>query len=288
MAYFIAFVQAFRPKQWVKNIFVFPALIFADRFTDTRSIVLAMCAFWIFSFAASAVYLVNDIADYEADRNHPIKKHRPIASGKISRSIALLTSIILMGGVTFTSLVLSPLFTLVITMYFINNLLYSFGLKHQVIIDILMVAFGFVLRAVGGAVAIDVPISAWFLVITFLFTLFIAIMKRRQEFIEISKNGGKKRKVLEHYSVAMLDQMANITIPAVLVSYIFFTFQTFHTEYFIFTIPFVVYGIFRYLYLVHKKELGEDPTMTLLRDLPLALCVIVWGVVSMGLLYFYE
>jgi 4-hydroxybenzoate polyprenyltransferase len=288
MAYFIAFVQAFRPKQWVKNIFVFPALIFADRFTDTRSIVLAMCAFWIFSFAASAVYLVNDIADYEADRNHPIKKHRPIASGKISRSIALLTSIILMGGVTITSLVLSPLFTLVITMYFINNLLYSFGLKHQVIIDILMVAFGFVLRAVGGAVAIDVPISAWFLVITFLFTLFIAIMKRRQEFIEISKNGGKKRKVLEHYSVAMLDQMANITIPAVLVSYIFFTFQTFHTEYFIFTIPFVVYGIFRYLYLVHKKELGEDPTMTLLRDLPLALCVIVWGVVSMGLLYFYE
>lgn len=285
---FIAVIKSLRVKHWVKNVFVFAALIFAAEFTDIRSWTLATSAFFLFAFAASSVYLINDIVDYEADRNHPIKKHRPIASGEISRGVALLISIIFILGTLITSLIINPYFTLIIAVYFVNNFLYSFGLKHVVIIDILMVAFGYVLRAVGGAVAISVPISSWFLVIIFLLTLFLAVMKRRQEFIEIAKNGGKRRKVLDQYSVEMLDQMANILVPAVLVSYIFFTFNTFHTQYFMLTIPLVVYGIFRYLYLVHKKDLGEDPTETLLKDVPLFLTVAFWGMMSIVLIYFYE
>lgn len=283
-----AIIKSFRPRQWAKNLFVFAALIFAAKFTDIRSDILAISTFFLFSFAASSVYLINDVIDFETDRSHPIKKNRPIASGMVSRSLAIVISLVFILATLFTSLVISPYLTLVITIYFLNNLLYSFGLKHIVIIDVMMVSIGYVLRAVGGAVAIDVPISSWFLVIIFLLTLFLAVMKRRQEFVEIAKNGGKKRKVLEHYSVEMLDQMANIVIPAVLVSYIFFTFNTFHTEYFIFTIPLVVYGIFRYLYLVYKKDLGEDPTETLLKDIPLLICVMLWGVMCMGLLYYYE
>jgi len=283
-----AILKSLRPKHWIKNIFVFAALIFAAKFTDLQSWILATSAFFLFSFAASSVYLITDILDYEADRNHPIKRFRPIASGELSRGVALLISIIFIIGTLLTSLMINPYFTLVILVYFLNNFLYSFGLKHVVIIDVMMVALGYVFRAVGGAIAISVPISSWFLVIIFLFTLFIAVMKRRQEFVEIAKNGGKKRKVLDQYSIEMLDQMANVLVPAVLVSYIFYTLNALHTENFIFTIPFVVYGIFRYLYLVYKKDLGENPTETLLNDLPLLFCVFLWGVTSMYLIYYYE
>lgn len=269
-------------------MFVYSALVFAVKFTDIRSIVLATSAFFLFSFAASAVYLLNDVFDYEADKKHPVKKFRPIPSGKISRQIAVFVSILLMLGVVATSFIIDIRLTGILGLYFINNFIYSMGLKHVVAVDILMVAFGFVLRAIGGAIAIDVPISSWFLVVIFLLTLFLAIMKRRQEFVEIEKSGGTKRKVLEQYSMEMLDQMANIIIPTVLVSYIFFTFNTFHTDYFILTIPLVIYGIFRYLFLIHKRGMGEDPTGTLLKDIPLATCVLVWGVFSMILLYFYE
>jgi 4-hydroxybenzoate polyprenyltransferase len=284
----IAIIKSLRPKHWIKNGLVFVALIFAAKFTDIRLVSLAISTFFLFSFAASSVYLLNDIFDYETDRAHPKKKFRPIAAGELSRTIAAVISLLLGMGVLCTSLIVNPLLTLVITIYFINNLLYSFKLKHVAIVDILMVAFGFVLRAVGGAVAIGVSMSPWFLVIIFLLMLFLAIMKRRQEIVVISKNGGKKRKVLDSYSIEMLDQMGNIIIPAVLVSYVFYTFNTFHTQYFIFTIPLVIYGIFRYLYLVHKKDLGESPTETLLKDLPLFFTVVLWGIVCMVLIYVYE
>ncbi|MBN2016324.1 decaprenyl-phosphate phosphoribosyltransferase [Candidatus Dojkabacteria bacterium] len=283
-----AIIKSLRLKHWVKNIFVFPALIFAEKFTDIKSIILAISAFFLFSFAASSVYLINDVMDYDADRAHPIKKNRPIASGRLSRGAAVLLAILFISGTLATSLIVSPYLTLVLLFYFLINFLYSFGFKHIVIIDILMVAAGFVLRAVGGAYAIGVENSVWFLVITFLLTIFLAIMKRRQEFVEISKSGGKTRKVLDNYSIELLDQMSNIVIPAVLVSYIFYTFNTFHTKYFIFTIPLVIYGIFRYLYLVHEKDKGESPTETLLKDWPLLLTVVVWGLISMALIYFYE
>jgi 4-hydroxybenzoate polyprenyltransferase len=284
----LAILTSMRPKHWVKNLVVFAALIFAVEFTQARSVVLAIVAFFLFSMLASSIYLINDVFDYDSDRMHPIKKFRPIASGELPRTVAIIISILLAGGVLITSLIVNPLLTAVLFAYWMNNVLYSFGLKHVVIIDILLVALGFVFRAVGGAVAIDVPISKWFLIITFLLALFLGIMKRRQEFVETSKNGGKQRRVLEHYSIFMLDQMANITIPAVLVSYIFYTFYTFHTDYFIFTIPLVIYGIYRYLYLVHKKDKGENPTDTFLSDIPLLLTVIMWGGISTLLLYLYE
>lgn len=285
-----AIIKSLRPKHWIKNMFVFAALIFAAKFTDSKSIILAICTFCIFSFTASSIYLLNDVLDYEADRKHPIKRFRPIARGEVSRTVAMILSFLMGTGGIITSLIISPYLTLIIAAYIANNVFYSSGLKHVVILDVLMVSFGYVFRAVGGAVAISVRISPWFLVIIFLLTLFLAIMKRRQEFVEIAKNGGEKRKVLGEYNVEMLDQMANIIVPAVLVSYILFTFSTLadHTEKFIFTIPFVVYGIFRYLYLVHKKDLGENPTETLLSDLPLLLCVILWGLISVCLIYFYE
>ncbi len=287
MKTFFAIIEAMRPKQWIKNSFVFAALIFAVKFTDLRFIVLALCTFFLFSFTASSMYLINDVIDFEADRNHPLKKNRPIASGKVSKGLAIIISIMLASGTLLTSLVISPKVTLVLGLYVINNISYSLKLKHVAIVDIIMIAFGFVLRAVAGAYAIDVPISEWFLVIIFLLTLFLAIMKRRQEFVIIGKNGGKKRKVLNHYSIEMLDQMSNIIIPAVLVSYIFYTFNTFHTKYFIFTIPFVIYGMFRYLYLAYKKDMGESPTETLLKDWPLLGSVIVWAIGCGILLYIY-
>lgn len=288
MKYIKAIIKSMRPKHWIKNIFVFAALIFAAKFTDIRAVTISVCTFFLFSFAASSVYLINDIFDYEADKNHPIKKNRPIASGQLSKGVALIISLLLSFATLMTSIVISPMLTLIILVYLVNNLLYSFGCKHIVILDILMVAFGFVLRAVGGAYAIGVPNSPWFLIITFMLTIFLAIMKRRQEFIEIEKSGGEKRRVLDNYSIEMLDQMANIVIPSVLISYIFYTFNTFHTKYFIFTIPFVIYGIFRYLYLVHKKDMGESPTQTLLRDWPLLFTVTVWGSICMLLIYFFE
>ena len=284
----VAILQSMRPKHWIKNLAVFAALLFAVEFTQWRSVTFAVVTFFLFSLLASSVYLFNDVIDYEADRKHPIKKSRPIARGALHKSVAIIVSILLATGVLVTSLVIHPTLTIILLAYLVNNILYSFGLKHVVIMDILSIAFGFVFRAVGGAVAIDVPVSKWFLIITFLLALFLGIMKRRQEFIEIARNGGKQRKVLQHYSISMLDQMANITIPAILVSYIFYTFNTFHSDYFIFTIPLVIYGIFRYLYLVHEKDKGENPTDTLLSDIPLALTVLAWGLMSIALLYLYE
>jgi 4-hydroxybenzoate polyprenyltransferase len=284
----IAIIKSLRPKHWIKNGFVFAALIFAGEFTNSRSILLSISAFFLFSFAASSVYLINDVCDYDADKNHPEKKFRPIASGQLSRTVAIIISILLILGTLASSLVLTPKLTLILGLYFLNNFLYSFYFKHIVIVDILMVSFGFVLRAVGGAFAIDVPNSEWFLVITLLLTIFLAIMKRRQEFIVIEKEGGERRKVLDGYNITMLDQMGNIVLPAVLVSYAFYTLNTDHTENFIYTIPLVIYGVFRYMYLVHKKDMGENPTMTLYKDIPLLLTVAAWCVMSMGLIYFYE
>ena len=283
-----AIVKSMRPKHWVKNIFVFPALLFAAELTNMESVLKSLAAFGLFSLAASSVYLLNDVVDYESDRKHPVKKYRAIASGQISKSFAILLSSLLSISSLILAFELNMKLAIVVFVYLVNNLLYSFKLKHTAIIDILMIAFGFVLRAVGGAYAIEVPISSWFLVIIFLLTLFMAIMKRRQEFVVISKNGGQKRKVLKHYSIKMLDQMANIVLPAVLVSYVFYTLNTFYTENFIFTIPLVVYGIFRYLYLVHKKDLGESPTEVLLKDVPMAATVIIWGVMSAFLIYYYK
>ena len=281
-------IKSLRPRHWIKNVFVFAALVFAAEFTNWQSLFLAISAFFAFCFAASSVYLLNDVLDYEADRKHPVKKNRPIARDEVSRGVALFLSFALGVGALIISFIINPIFLAIVIIYIVNNILYSSYFKNIVILDILFIAFGFVLRAVGGAVAIDVTISSWFLIITFLLTLFLAIMKRRQEIVEISKNGGEKRKVLDHYTKGMLDQMANIMIPAVLVSYVFYTFNTFHTEYFIFTIPLVIYGIFRYLYLVHKKDYGESPTETILKDFPLAFVVILWGVMSMLLIYFFE
>jgi len=287
MESFVAIIKSLRPRQWVKNMFVFAALIFAAEFTNFRSVIITICAFALFSFVASSMYLINDVCDYEIDRRHPKKKFRPIASDQVSRQIAIFLSVVLGISSLLISLIISPKLTLILAIYVVNNLLYSLKLKHVVILDILMVASGFVLRAVGGALAIDVPISSWFIIIIFLLTLFLAIVKRRQEFLVIEKIGGKKRKVLDNYSVEMLDQMSNIVLPAVLVSYIFYTFNKFpgQYEYFIFTVPFVIYGIFRYLYLIHKKGKGESPTEAFLTDVPLLLTVVLWAGVCAYLLY---
>ncbi len=288
MEEFKATIESLRPKQWIKNGFVFAALIFARKFTDIRSLILTICTFFLFCFLASSIYLLNDVVDYESDRKHPKKKFRPIASGKVSKKVAIFISILLALSSISISLVINPYLTLIMVAYTVNNLLYTFYFKHIVIIDIFMIAIGFVLRAFAGVVVIGVSFSPWFVVIIFLLTLFLGIMKRRQEFVEVAKNGGEKRKVLDKYSVHMLDQMSNIVLPCTLMGYILFTFNTFHTHYFILTIPCVVYGIFRYLYLVYKKGLGESPTETLIKDIPLFLAVVIWALLSAMLIYFFE
>ena len=274
-----------RPEQWLKNGFVLAPIVFSGLVGDPDAWLRTLLAVAAFCAASSAVYLVNDVIDREADRSHPIKQNRPIASGEVSVATALVTAVILLVAAAFVSVWLGGWFPAVLAAYVSLVLLYSALLKRAVFLDVLVVAAGFVLRVVGGAVAIDVPVSRWILVVTYLLALYLALGKRRSELVLLGRAAGTHRVVLGHYTLPMVDQAISVVLGATVVAYALYTVAPetvakVGSEGLLATVPIVLYGLFRYLYLLHRHELGGSPTKALLTDRPLLVCVVVWLAVA--------
>ena len=281
---FIALLETMRPRQWTKNFFVFPAIVFAQRLSDERAVVLTLAAFVIFCFLSSSVYIINDIADAEQDRQHPTKRNRPIASGRLPVGVALAFSMLLAAFSIALAFNINRQFVLYASLYLGLNLLYSFSLKHIVILDVIMVAIFFVLRAVAGAAAINVEISHWLLICTFLLALFIAMSKRRHELVLLEENASAHRASLTEYSPYLLDQMIAVVTASTVMGYTLYTVDQdtvakFGTDHLVYTVPFVVFGIFRYLYLIHQKGEGGDPDRIVISDRPFLINFLLWAVV---------
>jgi 4-hydroxybenzoate polyprenyltransferase len=271
-----------RPAQWTKNLILFAGLIFGGRLFDPEAVRASVFGFLVFCVLSGVVYLVNDVRDIEADRQHPTKSRRPIAAGVISPGAALTTAVLLVGAGLSTAWYLAPAFGLVALAYVSLLTVYSLALKHLVILDVLAIAGGFVLRAVGGAVVIGVAISHWLLVITLLGALFLALGKRRGEMATLAGGGTGHRPILAHYSTELLDQLIAIVASATLLAYAFYTISPetvakFGTDRLLFTLPFPLYGVFRYLYLIHKHDGGANPSETLISDRPILVCVALYA-----------
>ncbi len=276
----------------MKNVFVFAALVFAGRLADVSAVLNACGAFAVFCALSSAVYLINDVRDREADRLHPVKRRRPIATGEIAPQTASAASVVLAVAALFAAFRLSAGLGEAAVAYLVLNLGYSFGLKQVVILDVMMVAAGFLLRALAGARVLDVAISRWLVLCTGLLALFLGFVKRRQE-IAATEPGAGARPILREYSLPFLDQLIAIVTGATVVAYSLYAFspevaQKLGTEHMGLTIPFVLFGIFRYLYLVHQRGEGENPTAVMLTDLPMMLDVVAWGVAVLIALYVWR
>ena len=283
-------LASLRPEQWTKNLLVLAGVVFGGRLLEPAAVATAAAAFAIFCALSGAVYLFNDVADREADRNHPLKRERPIASGQLATSTAVGAGVILGAAGVGAAFLIGIQFGLVSAAYLAAQLLYSFALKHVVIVDVLMIALGFVLRAVGGAVAVTVPIGHWLLVCTTLLALFLALSKRRHELVLLADGATDHRRILEEYSPYLLDQMIGVVTSSTLIAYTVYatspdTAARLGTDKLVLTIPFVLYGIFRYLYLVHQKSGGGSPASLLLTDKPLLACVALWAASVIALLY---
>ena len=248
----------------------------------------AIAGFLLFSLVSGCVYILNDYADRETDRHHPVKKYRPIASGALHPGFALACGVIILVASLAASYFIHPLFTGLLTVYFALNVAYSFKLKHVVIVDVMVIAAGFVLRAIAGGLVIHVSITPWFLICTMLLSLFLAVGKRRHELHLLQQNKGNHRKVLDKYSFALLDQLCVIVATAAIISYSLFTFTSGRTIHLMWTIPIVVYGIFRYLYLIHIEGKGGAPERLLLEDKPILFTVVTYIVSVVAILAVFE
>jgi 4-hydroxybenzoate polyprenyltransferase len=274
-------IISLRPRQWTKNFFVLSALIFSRNLFNRNMLLLSVAAFFLFCMISGTVYLLNDIVDREKDRCHPEKSKRPIAAGIITVKTAVSVLIALLIVTLAGSWFLGLSFFLLITAYFILQTAYSFSLKHIVILDVFTITIGFSIRVFAGAQAISLGISSWLAICTFLLALFLALNKRRHELIILETDAGKHRKVLADYSTYFLDQMISVVTASTVVAYALYTLseqtiQKFQTTRLVFTVPFVIYGIFRYLYLVHMKNRGGSPEMMLITDFPLLIDIMLW------------
>jgi 4-hydroxybenzoate polyprenyltransferase len=279
-----------RPGQWTKNFAVFAALVFAEKLFDGKAIALSVAAFAIFCALSGVVYLINDIADRQSDREHPLKRRRPIASGALPVRIAATAATIIGAAALAAAFSAGWSLGLVAAGYIALQALYSGPLKHIVIIDVLALSIGFVLRAAAGAVAIDVRISHWLFVCTILLAMFLALAKRRHELVLLADGAASHRPILGEYSPYLLDQMIGVVTASTLIAYIFYTIspetaEKFGTDLLGLTIPFPLYGIFRYLYLVHRREGGGSPAELLINDRPLLACVMLWVAAVVVIIY---
>ena len=279
-----------RPRQWTKNLLIFAGLLFGRQLTAPVAVARAGAAFAVFCALSGVVYLINDVSDRESDRQHPLKAQRPIASGSLPVPIAIGSAIVLAVLALVGAFLLGWPFFIVAAIYLALQTLYSGPLKHIVIIDVLTIAIGFVLRAVAGAVVVSVDISHWLLVCTILLALFISLVKRRHELVLLASGATSHRPILGEYSPYLLDQMIAVVTASTLISYIFYTIspeteEKFGTHWLGLTIPFPLYGIFRYLYLVHQREGGGSPADLLITDRPLLICVTLWALSVALLIY---
>src|ERR1041384_6284620 len=284
-----ALIKAMRPRQWTKNGFVFFALIFDKQLFLIKPFIRTLEGFALFCLISSAVYLFNDIADVEADRNHPQKKFRPIASGKLPIPVALTAAWILTFIAISIGYLLSPMFAFFVAIYLLTNLLYSRWLKHVSILDVLIVSSGFVLRVAAGVALITVErFSPWLYIVTILFSLYIGLGKRRAEMNLLADGASAHRKVLEGYTIPLLDQYITIVSSTTIIAYSLYTFSApnlpdKHTM--MLTIPFMVYGIFRYLQLIQIGHAAGAPDEVALKDRPLQITVLLWGLTVLAVFY---
>jgi len=285
----LALLASLRPRQWVKNLFVFAGVIFSQQLL-TPLVWPALAAFVIFCGLSGAIYLFNDVADVDKDRLHEAKRRRPVASGELPVGAAVGIGVLLLAGCLAAAFRLSPAFGLVALVYGALLTGYSVWLKHLVIVDVLTVAAGFVLRAVAGAVAVDVEISGWLLICTILIALFLALGKRRHEYRSLTGDAAAHRPILAEYSEGFLDQMISVVTASTVTTYALYTMSPetvakFHTRLLPLTLPFVLYGIFRYLYLLYRRDLGGNPSDLLVTDRGLLLDALLWMVATLAIIY---
>jgi len=279
-----------RPHQWSKNFFIYAALIFSQNIFNLPLLVKTTIAFSAFCLISSALYIFNDLKDLEEDKLHPLKSKRPIASGKIKKSTAILVIIVLSLLGFSSAFTLNKNYFIIILVYFLLQVSYSIKLKHIVILDVFVVAVGFLIRVVAGGLAIEVSLSSWLLICTILLALFLALSKRRHELILLEDDASEHRPILEEYSPYLLDQMIAVVTASTVIGYCLYTISEdtvtkFGTTNLIFTVPFVLYGIFRYLYLIHQKIEGGSPEALIIKDKPLLIDIFLWITTAVIILY---
>lgn len=274
-----------RPKQWTKNLLLFAGLLFSKNLFNPSLLFITVVAFIAFCLLSSAGYIINDILDAEQDRKHPAKKLRPLAAKRIQVQQAIFGSLLLLSVSLILSWYINVYFFVTSLGYLLLIFSYSYWLKHIVIFDVLAISAGFLLRAIAGAVVISVRISPWFFICTLLVSLFLALNKRRFEYVSLDNNGFDHRRVLEHYSLEFLDQLISIVTSSTILAYSLYTFTASTTEYFMLSIPFTIYGVFRYLFLVHKKGMGGSPEEVLLQDKPMLINLLLWLLFVIAVLY---
>ncbi|HEX2697727.1 MAG TPA: decaprenyl-phosphate phosphoribosyltransferase [Anaerolineales bacterium] len=284
-----ALIKTMRPRQWTKNVFIFAALVFDKQFFIPTSFLRTLAGFALFCLISSSVYIFNDLADIEADRQHPEKKNRPIASGQLPIPLAWITGVILVAATLAAGYWLSPSFTGLMGLYFLMNLAYSKWLKHIPILDVLIISAGFALRVGAGVTLIHVErFSPWLYVVMTLLSLFLGFGKRRAELTLLEQGAGSHRKVLEGYTIPLLDQYIMIVSGTTIVAYSLYTFLAPNVpanHSMMLTIPFVVYAIFRYLHLIHVEERGGEPEEILLRDRPFQIAMVLWALTVLIVFY---
>lgn len=281
-------LKTMRPKQWTKNLVVFAGLIFAQKAFEDGNFFRALFAFGVFCLLSGSVYIINDLVDVDKDRAHPVKRKRPLASGELAVSAAS-TGAIIAAVLSLTgAFMLNTGFGIIALAYFLTTLAYSFKLKNVVIIDVIIIAIGFVFRALAGVVVISVSLSPWLLFCTFLLALFLALTKRRHELVLLDEKAISHRKILDEYRPEMLDQMISVVTSSTVMAYSLYTFTSGHSEKLMATIPFVIYGIFRYQYLVHSKDIGGSPETALLKDWPMVVNILLWVVTCLVILYMFN
>src|SRR2546430_5035218 len=283
-------LDAMRSRQWSKNVFVLAGIVFAGRLFELRSELRVLACFAIFCAAASAVYLANDVADRASDAHHPLKRLRAIASGRLAPSVAIAASAVLAAGALVGAAMLNRGTLIIVAAYLLSTFAYSFGLKSAFLLDVMIVALGFVLRAAAGAACIDAEISPWLLVCSFLLALFLALGKRRAELVLLGEDAGNHRPALGHSSLALLDRWLTALSGAAIVSYALYTqsprtVDHFGTTNLLYTVPFVIYALFRYQHHVVREDAGGDPGALLLTDRGLRLALLGWAITAPVVIY---
>jgi len=285
------YLKLIRAPQWIKNLFVFVPLLFSKHLFDKEYFLTTLLAFVVFCIASSFIYVINDLIDIEADKAHPVKKHRPLPSGTISRRSALIVAVFLVAFIVILLPQLNEEFQYFVIAFVLLNILYSFWFKHIVILDVFSIALGFSIRVLAGAVVISVPISSWLILTTMFISLFLGVMKRHSELILVAESqNAPSRKVLSQYSLNFADQMATVAAAGVIICYALYTVSertlaAFGTENLIYTTPFVVYGIFRFMYLEYISNKGDNTTKIVFTDLQIILTVIIYTITTVLIIY---
>ena len=284
-----ALLRAMRPQQWVKNFFVLAPVVFAHRLGEPALVARALLALAAFCAGSSAIYLLNDVRDREADRHHPLKRQRAVASGAVSAGVAVTTALVLTVAALFAGAALGRLALALLLAFLLLNALYTLSLKHVVILDVMVLAIGYLLRVEAGAAAVGVAVSTWLLLCTLFVAVFLGFSKRRHELLLMADRASDQRRVLSHYSPVFLDQMISVVTASTVICYALYAMAdesvAKHGRGLVYTVPFVLFGVFRYLYLTYQRPGHANPTEEVLTDPPFLVNFALWAAVVLGVLY---